>query len=80
MARVEAARACQSGVQIKTMDQIAARLAGGFLEPIDTDALEEAVSQAISTIPLGELEKIRDSARHGEGGDRHAREGLASRY
>ena len=59
MARVEAARACQSGVQIKTMDQIAARLAGGFLEPIDTDALEEAVSQAISTIPLGELEKIK---------------------
>ena len=59
MARVEAARACRSGVQIKTMDQLAARLAGGFLEPIDTDALEDAVSQALGTTSLGELEKIK---------------------
>lgn len=60
MARVEAARACQSGVQIKVMDQLAARLAGGFLEPIDADALDDAVSQALRSTFLGEFEKIKN--------------------
>ena len=35
MARVNAARAGAHGIQILTMGQMAARLAGGFLAPID---------------------------------------------
>ena len=36
MARVAAARAGENGVQIMTMGQLAARLAGGLLRPIGT--------------------------------------------
>jgi hypothetical protein len=32
MARIDAARGSQSGLQIVTMSQLAARLAGGFLQ------------------------------------------------
>jgi hypothetical protein len=60
LARVEAARTGSSGVQIMTMGQLAARLAGGFLRPIDLDALRDAVRQAIATIDLGELEPIKN--------------------
>lgn len=59
MARVEAARKCQSGLQIMTMGQVAARLAGGFLQPIDPEALRDAVHAALPAIHLGELEPIR---------------------
>ena len=40
------------------MEQLAARLAGGFLEPIDGDALSAAVAAAL-TKPLGELDAIK---------------------
>jgi hypothetical protein len=60
MARVEAARNCQSGVQIMTMAQLASRLAGGFLQPIDPDALRDAVRETLPTINLGELEPLRN--------------------
>jgi hypothetical protein len=43
MARVDAARAGAHGIQILTMGQMAARLAGGFLAPIDSDCLRDAV-------------------------------------
>jgi hypothetical protein len=43
MARIAAARAGQGGVQILTMGQLAARLAGGLLRPIDPEALTDAV-------------------------------------
>jgi hypothetical protein len=59
MARVEAARAGAHGVQILTMGQMAARLAGGFLAPIDPDSLREAVRDALPETDLGELEKIK---------------------
>ena len=58
--RVEAARANRSGLQIMTMGQLAARLAGGFLQPIDADALRDAVRETLPTIDLGELEPIKD--------------------
>lgn len=41
MARVDAARAGAHGVQILMMGQLAARLAGGFLAPIDPDCLRK---------------------------------------
>jgi hypothetical protein len=60
MARVEAARAGAHGVQILTMGQMAARLAGGFLSPIDPDSLQDAVREALAEIDLGELENIKN--------------------
>ena len=58
-ARVEAARANANGIQILTMDRVAARLAGGFIEPIDPDALQDAVKAALTSTSLGELEDIK---------------------
>jgi RecB family exonuclease len=59
MARVAAARTGTCGTQILTMDQLAARLAGGFLRPIDPEALHEAVRAALAETELGELEPIK---------------------
>ena len=77
MARVEAARAGAHGVQILTMGQMAARLAGGFLAPIDPDSLRDAVRDALPETDLGELEKDQDAARHGAGSSQHTRQNLA---
>ena len=59
MARVEGARAGAHGIQTLTMGQLAARLAGGFLAPIDPDKLREAVREALPDTDLGELEHIK---------------------
>ncbi len=58
-ARVEAARANANGIQILTMDRVAARLAGGFIEPIDPDTLQDAMKAALTSTSLGELEDIK---------------------
>ncbi len=60
MARVDAARAGAHGTQILTMGQMTARLAGGFLAPIDPDCLRDAVNAALPETDLGELENIKD--------------------
>jgi hypothetical protein len=60
MARVEAARAGQHGVQVMTMGQLTARLAGGLLRPIDREALLDAVRASLPAAQLGELEPIKD--------------------
>ena len=60
MARVEAARAGAHGGQIFTMGRLAARLAGGFLAPIDPDSLQDAVRDALAETDLGELENIKN--------------------
>jgi len=49
VARVEAARRKASGVQIMTMEQLAGRLAGGFIQPIEADTLHEAVRDTIAS-------------------------------
>jgi hypothetical protein len=59
MARVEAARNAAHGTQIFTMGQVASRLAGGFLRPIDPEALQDAVRDALNSTSLGELEGIK---------------------
>lgn len=59
-ARVAAARGAESGVQIMTMGQLAARLAGGLLRPVDPDALSEAVRESLPAVSMGELEPIKD--------------------
>ena len=59
MARVEAARADACGLQVMTIDHLAARLAGGFTKPIEADALHDAVKAALAETALGELERIK---------------------
>src|SRR5262245_7556003 len=59
MARVNAARAGAHGIQILTMGQMAARLAGGFLAPIDSESLRDAVREALPKTDLGELDSIK---------------------
>ena len=58
-ARVKAARAGANGVQILTMARLAARLAGGFIEPIEAEALQDAVRASLPSTNLGELEAIK---------------------
>ncbi|WP_247376156.1 PD-(D/E)XK nuclease family protein [Bradyrhizobium sp. 173] len=59
MARVAAARNGEVGLQIMSMGQLTARLAGGFLRPIDMEVLREAVRSTLPETPLGELEPIK---------------------
>jgi len=58
-ARLEAARAGRHGLQVMTFEQAAARLAGGFMRPIDDEALREAVQEALRSTPMGEFDGIR---------------------
>ena len=56
--RAKAALEGKHGVKLLTIDQLAARLAGGFLQPIDGDHVATAVGESIS-LPLGELDAIK---------------------
>ena len=60
MSRVDAARRNEAGVQVMTMGQLAARLAGGLLQPVDLDVLTETVRDALPDVEMGELEPIKD--------------------
>jgi hypothetical protein len=57
--RLRAARAQQHGLQVVTIEQLAARLAGGFVRPIDADSLRVAIQAVLPLAPLGELEAIK---------------------
>ena len=57
--RTHAAIDGSQGLVLLTIEQLAARLAGGFLQPIDSDDLKTAVATAIIQ-PLGELDAIKD--------------------
>jgi hypothetical protein len=60
MSRVDAARRNEAGMQVMTMGQLAARLAGGLLQPVDLDVLTETVRDALPDVEMGELEPIKD--------------------
>jgi hypothetical protein len=53
--RLEAARKGQLGLEIRTIEQVAQRLAGGFLRPVDGDTLARAADDAIRATPVAEL-------------------------
>jgi hypothetical protein len=57
MIRVDAARSGNSGLQVMTVG--AARLAGGFLQPIDAEILQDATRTALDSSSLGELDLIK---------------------
>ncbi len=56
--RTKAAFGHKQGLRILTIKQLAARLAGGFLTPVDPDCLKNALADAIG-VPLGELDAIK---------------------
>jgi PD-(D/E)XK nuclease superfamily len=57
--RARAAVAGRHGLQCLPIQGLAARLAGGFLQPIDPDALKSAIAKALAT-ELGDLDCIKD--------------------
>lgn len=58
--RILAARDRRHGLQVMTMPELVARLAGGFLQPPTREALQEAVADALRTTELGPLASVRD--------------------
>jgi hypothetical protein len=48
----------QHGLQAIAIEHLVARLAGGFLQPIDSDSLKEAIGEAVA-MDLGELNQIK---------------------
>ncbi len=56
--RAKAALEGKHGLKLLTSDQLAARLAGGFRQPIDSDHMADAVRDSIG-LPLGELDTIK---------------------
>src|SRR5580700_10106629 len=48
----------QHGLQALAIEHLAARLAGGFLQPISSDSLKEAIGEAIA-MDLGEFNNIK---------------------
>jgi PD-(D/E)XK nuclease superfamily len=59
MRRFAAARANECGLQILSMPQLAARLAGGFTVPVTAEHLEPAIQQALDRGEFTELERVR---------------------
>ena len=57
-ARAQAAAEGRHGLQALSIEHLAARLAGGFLQPIDSDALKAAIAEA-KAADLGELDSIK---------------------
>ncbi len=57
--RLEAARGRRHGLQIMTFEQMATRLAGGLVQPVDDDALREAITAVLPETALGELDGIK---------------------
>ena len=57
--RLEAARGRRHGLQIMTFEQLAARLAGGLVRPVDDDSLREAITAVLPETALGELDGIK---------------------
>ncbi|MER2266798.1 PD-(D/E)XK nuclease family protein [Methylobacterium oxalidis] len=58
-AKLEAARGGCHGVQLLTFEQLATRVAGGFVSSIDADTLRQAVRELLPVTPLGELDPIK---------------------
>ncbi|WP_051432035.1 PD-(D/E)XK nuclease family protein [Rhodovibrio salinarum] len=59
-ARTRAARDRDHGCQVLSVDQAAARLAGGFLQPIPRAHLQDAIQQALADTDIGPLNPVRE--------------------
>ena len=58
-ARLAAARKRGHGLQVMTWEKLAARLTGGFAQPVDDETLREAIHHVLPNTPLGELDGIK---------------------
>ena len=56
---LQAAQERAHGLQVMTVEHLAARLAGGFARPIDTETLLSAVRDGLASTALGELDEIK---------------------
>jgi hypothetical protein len=59
MRRLGAARASESGLQILTLPQMAARLAGGFAYPVTAEQMEPGIQAALDEGGFAELDHVR---------------------
>lgn len=57
--RLAAARNGRHGLQVMSFEQVAARLAGGFVSPIDDETLRAVIQVVLPSTPMGELESIK---------------------
>ena len=57
--RLAAARERRHGLQIMAFEQLAARLAGGLVQPVNDDALREAIVVVLPETDIGELDGIK---------------------
>lgn len=57
--RLSAARGSEAGLRVTTIEQLASRLAGGFLHPVDDEALRGALQLALVQTDLRELNSIK---------------------
>src|SRR5260370_38839165 len=60
MRRAAAARANECGLQILSLPQLAARLAGGFTTPVAKEHLDSAIQRALAEGAFAELEAVRN--------------------
>jgi hypothetical protein len=58
MRRASAARAAESGLQIFSLPQLAARLAGGFARPIVLDVFETTIQEALAEKDFKEIDRV----------------------
>lgn len=59
MRRIDAARRDEAGVQILSLPQLAARLAGGFIRPARQQDFDPAIRVALEAGEFAELERVR---------------------
>jgi hypothetical protein len=59
MRRLRAAQANECGIQILTLPQLAAHLAGGFLRPASVVEIEPAIQEALKRGGFQDLESVR---------------------
>ena len=57
--RLRAAEERAHGTQVMTFEQLVARLAGGFIVPIETEVLRQAIQGVLPETELGELDGIK---------------------
>lgn len=57
--RLNAARKRRHGLQIMTFEQLAARLAGGLVRPVDDETLRTTIQDLLPKISLGELDSLK---------------------
>lgn len=58
--QTQAAIKGEHGLLVVSMEELAARLAGGFLRSVRTDTLKTSVREAVAAGPLDDLETIKD--------------------